>query len=213
MKKITAVITVIAVLLCTLCACGKADNSSSTVSTVKHSVDVEKLAKSGRIPEVDFVLGDPVDGVKDVLFEKAAGMTYNEYCDKIKAAGHTPGDEYSAYVVSSQSSGHTVLSANADNYNSIFCMYPTENESAGIAAIAVIGSAYGFDGNTLLDSVKAAISEKGSLGDAESTLGFLPKSDDGAKCLTYDFGIYKLEFYFSAYDTLSATVLYNTQLW
>lgn len=213
MKKLLALLLATVTLITVISGCGKKDTASSA-SQIKHSVDVEKLAKSGRIPEVDFVLGDPVEGVKDALFKKASGMTYQEYCDQIKAAGHTPGkDEYSAYVISSVSDGHTILSANYDNYNSVYCMYSTENEKGGIAAIAVVGDAYGFTGNTLSGYVKKCISAKGTLSDSQSTLAFLPKATDGAKCLTYDFGLYKLEFYFSVYDTLAATVLYNTELW
>lgn len=213
MKRIiSAVLSAMLLMLC-ICGCGTKDKAD-TSSVIKHSVNVAKIAKTGRIPEVDFVLGDPVDGVKDVLFEKSAGMTYEEYCNKIKASGNTPSDdEYGAYVISSLNSGHTILSANYDNYNSVYCMYTTENESGGIAAIAVVGDAYGFNGNTMLNTVKASIAEKGTVAAADSTLGFLPKGDDGAVCLTYDFGLYKLEFYFSSYNTLVATVLYNTQLW
>lgn len=198
-----------------LCACGsKGNNSSDTASKVHHSVDVAKLAGEGKIPEVEFLVGDPVDGVKDVLFKMSTGKTYKEFTDEMKAQGYKPtGKEYDSYIITTNQNGRTVMSANDGEYSQIYCIFNTENEKGGIAAIAMKGNAYGFDGNTLKSYVKAAVDGKYKETEAQSDLGFLPKASEGATQLSYEFGMYRLEFYFSSYDTLSATVLYDKNLW
>ena len=209
MKRIVSIL-LSAILLLTLVGCGNKD----TESKIEHSVDVSKLAKEGRIPEIEFVIGDSVDGIKDALFEIAAGMTHDEFVNNMQEAGYVPdGSEYTSYMNIVESEGRTILSASSDTSNAVYCMYNTENESAGISAIAVIGSAYGYDGNTVSDYVKNSIDEQFTESEAKSDLSFLPKSSDGATVVSYEMGIYKLEFYFSSYNTLAATVIYNTETW
>ena len=123
------------------------------------------------------------------------------------------GKEYDSYIVTTKQNGRTVMSANDGDYSQIYCIFNTENEKSGIAAIAMKGNAYGFDGNTLKSYVKAAVDGKYKETEAQSDLGFLPKASEGATQLSYEFGMYRLEFYFSSYDTLSATVLYDKNLW
>ena len=210
MKRITSVVMAL-ILLIALCACNNSDKNNIKVD---HSVDVAKLAREGRIPEVEFIIGDSVDGVKDSLFQISAGMSHDDFVANMQEAGYAAdGSEYSSYINIIEANGRTILSAADNKNNAVYCMYNTENAESGIGAIAVIGDAYGFSGNTELDYVKGSINEKFIESKAQSDQSFLPKSDDGAICLTYELGVYKLEFYFSSYNTLSATVLYNTEIW
>ncbi len=201
-------------LIISLTCVGCTNTSNKGEVKIDHSVDVTKLAREGRIPEVKFIVGDSVDGVKDALFELSAGMSHNDFVANMQDAGYTAdGSEYSSYININESNGRTILSAANENNEAVYCMYNTENADSGIGAIAVIGKAYEFDGNTVIDYVKGSIDEKCTEASADSDLSFLPKADDGAVCLTYELGVYKLEFYFSSYNTLSATVLYNTEIW
>lgn len=209
MKRIVSILLSVIILL-TLAGCGNKENENK----IEHSVDVSKLAKEGRIPEVEFVIGDPVDGIKDALFEIAADMSHDDFVKNMQEAGYVPdGSEYSSYLNIIESDGRTILSASYDSANAVYCMYNTENQDAGISAIAVIGSAYGYDGNTVIDYVKNSIDEQFTEAEAKSDLSFLPKASDGATMISYEMGVYKLEFYFSSYNTLAATVLYNTETW
>lgn len=200
-------------MLFALSACGSSDTESDT-KNVKHSVDVAKLAAEGRLPEVEFVLGDPIDGVKDRLFELGSGMTYDDFIANMKSAGHEPtGNEYDSYIITQQKDGHTIMSTTFNTNESVYCMYNTENEKSGIAAVAIVGKAYGYDSNTLKSYITASVDGKYENAEPNSELVFLPKADDGATCISYQLGMYKLEFYFSSYNTLTATVLYDTNIW
>ncbi len=214
MNKIVCFI--ISVILCMgLCACSNSNSNSKDKSEkTEHSVDVAKLATEGQIPEAEFILGDPVDGVKDIIFELSAGMSHDEFCKNMRESGHEPdGTEYNGYVTTTASDSHTILSSLYNESNSVYCMYTTKNENAGIAGIAVVGNAYGFDGNTLIDYVKSSIDAEYTEAPAASDLYFLPKGDDGATCLTYELGAHKLEIYFSQYNTFVAAALYDTNIW
>ncbi len=216
MKKIIAIL--LTTCLCfTFCSCSNKGSSSDDLgSSLSHSVDVAKLAASGRIPEVEFILGDSVDAVKDALFKISAGMSHEDFCDNMRDAGHEPdGTEYNGYVTTMESEGHTVMSSlyNEDTASSVYCMYTPNNIDAGISAIAVVGEVYGFDGNTLIDYAKNNIDAEYSEDEAKSNLYFLPKGSDGATCLTYELGAHKLELYFSQYNTFVAAVLYDTNVW
>ena len=46
-----------------------------------------------------------------------------------------------------------------------------------------------------------------------SAFHFMPRAEDGSTGLYYQFGDYKLEFYFGTQSDLIMTVLYNTALW
>lgn len=209
MKRIVTLVLSVIMLLA-LVGCGNNDKDSK----IEHSVDVSKLAREGRIPEIEFVVGDPVDGIKDALFKIGANMSHDDFVQNMQEAGYTPdGSEYTSYMNIIESDGRTILSASYNTSEAIYCMYNTENQEAGISAIAVIGPAFGYDGNTVIDYVKNSIDETYTEEEAKSDLNFLPKSSDGAKVLSYEMGIYKLEFYFSSYDTLAATVIYNTETW
>ena len=214
MKKVLS-IALLLVLAFTMFGCSKKETDDGK-EKINHDVDVVKAASAGQIPEIEFLLGDSVDGVKDVLFEKSAGMTHQEFCNDMIKSGYTPdGTEYASYVNEMEIDGKTILSANYDEFNTMHCIYNTDKKEAGIAAIAISGNgeAYGFDTSTMIDYVKGAIDLEPKQEEAKSNLPFLPKSEDGATRLVYRIGDYKLEFYFSNYNTLSATILYNTNIW
>lgn len=216
MKKILAIITVLCVCF-SFCSCKKENNSTDTYSGGNdHTVDVVKLASAGIIPEVDFMLGDSVEAVKDALFQISAGMSHEEFCKNMIEAGYEPdGSEYTGYITETAVDGHTVIASlyNEESASSVYGMYSNDNADAGISAIAVVGEVYGFDGNTIIEYVKNAIGEDFVENEAGSKFYFLPKGEDGAVCLTYELGAHKLELYFSQYNTFVAAVLYDTNIW
>ena len=215
MKRLIAFLMAVCLGL-TFCACKKEESKTDTFSGGNdHSVEVAKLASAGRIPEVEFMLGDSVDAVKDALFQISAGMTHEEFCDSMREAGYEPdGTEYNGYVEETALEGHTVMASlyNEESANSVYCMYTSSKPDAGISAIAVVGEVYGFDGNTVIEYVKNAVGEEYTESEAKSDLYFLPKGE-GATCLTYELGVHKLELYFSQYNTFVAAVLYDTNIW
>ena len=216
MKRIFCLL--IALCMCvSFCSCKKAEPETDTYSGGSdHSVDVAKLASAGRIPEVEFMLGDSVEAVKDALFQISAGMTHEKFCENMREAGYEPdGSEYDGYVTETAVEDHTIMASlyNEDNASSVYCMYSPSKESSGISAIAVVGEVYGFDGNTVIEYVKNAMGLEFKESKADSDFYFLPKGDDDAVCLTYELGVHKLELYFSHYNTFVAAVLYDTNIW
>lgn len=199
------------------CSCKKENEKTDTYSGgSEHSVDVVKLASAGRIPEVEFMLGDSVDAVKDALFQISAGMSHEKFCENMREAGFEPdGTEYEGYVTETAVEDHTIMASlyNEDNASSVYCMYTTSKEDSGISAIAVVGEVYGLDGNTIIEYAKNAMGMEYLESKADSDFYFLPKGDDGAVCLSYELGAHKLELYFSNYNTFVAAVLYDTNIW
>jgi len=213
MKRFTAL--VMTVMICvSFCACNKQD-ADNTYGGSDHEVDVVKLASSGRIPDVNFMLGDSVTAVKDELFSISAGMTHDEFCENMRDAGYEPdGKEYDGYVTETKSGDHVIMASlyNEENAGSVYCMYTDGHEKSGISAIAVVGEAYGFDGNTIIEYVKNAVDAEFTEEKADSNFYFLPKGE-GAVCLTYELGSHKLELYFSEYRTFVAAVIYDMNIW
>ena len=151
------------------------------------------------------MVGDSVDGVKNELFKLSSGMTYEDFCSEVKASGNElQGDMYSGYVSTTEQNGYTVLSATYNEYNSVYCIYPTDKENAKISAIAVQGPAYGFDNSSMKNYVKSAVDGKSKEAEITSEFSFIPKSSEGATCLRYEFGAYRLE--------VCLTVLYDMNL-
>ena len=216
MKKIVSILIVLSMCFA-FCSCkNEVDKTDTYSGGSDHSVDVVKLASSGRIPEVEFLLGDSVEAVKNELFQLSAGMSHEEFCDNMREAGYEPdGSEYSGYVTETSVDDHTVMASlyNEDTASSVYGLYSDDNVDAGIAAIAVVVEDYGYDGNTVIEYVKNAMGEKYIEEKADSKFYFLPKGEDNATCLTYKLGVHKLELYFSQYNTFVAAVLYDTNIW
>lgn len=217
MKKAFLLILAL-ILVFNTTACGKKTNASSEESSkYKHNVDVVRKAQNGSIPEVDFVLGDPVDSVKNIMFEYQAGMTYNEFCDAMRSAGYEPDGEteYQGYVSFYDDGSHKIMSATLNDTATVNAIYNAENKDAGIAAIALVGDAFGYSGGTtVIDDVKSSIDAKFKESVCKGSKPYLPNGGNGLTCLTYDFDMYKLEMYFSAeYNTLTAAVLYDKNIW
>lgn len=209
MKRIISIITLLS-LMFVLSACGS-NSTSSDAKNYKHDVKVKKLASQGRIPEIDIVLGDPVDGVKDYLFQKASGITYEQFQEDLKEENVQA--DYSVYINTQEIAGHTILSTIYETNKEVFCMYTNGREAEEIGAIAIKGDAYGYDTATLKDFVINTIDADYTEITEDSELNFLPNVTDGGSGISYNFGVYTLEFYFSQYDTLAATVIYDTTIW
>ena len=191
-------------------ACGEKENTSPEY---KHDVDVAKYASMGRIPEIDITLGDAVSDIKETLLKIGTGKTFEEYKSELLESGFKGTDEdiYNTVIIKSETAGYTVLSTIYNTNESVYCLYNTESENPTVNAIAVMGKAYGYDANTLkkfventVDGAKKEITE-------DSKINFLPKVSAGGSGFTYNFNVFDVEFYFSQYDTLAATVIYDTR--
>ena len=196
MKRIISIFCFIS-LLFTLTACGN-NSTSSNEKKYKHDVNVVKVASKGTIPEVDVVLGDSVDGVQDYLFQKASGITYEQFQEQLKDANVEA--DYSAYITTREINGHTILSTIYDNHKEVYCMYTNGRETDEIGAIAIKGEAFGYDTSTLKDFVINTINADYTEITQDSELDFIPNVTDGGSGISYKFGAYALEFYFSQYD-------------
>ncbi len=220
MKRLIALL----LLLCFMfsffgCSNSDKDNKNSSGAKIKHSVDVEKFASMGVIPEYEneVVLGDDAEAVKNMLFESAAGKTYDEFCKEILDNGGIIRDDidmYSTFIqtVNSSDGRQAFVLASESEHKAV--QYLLSGDKSKIAAIAIPGDlkAFGFKGVTK-DYVKDCIAKKPKSFTPNSTFHFMPQSDDGSTGIYYEFGDYKLEFYFSSQLDLIMTVLYDKNLW
>ena len=218
MKKTLACL--LALVLCFgFAACKDSENQGdSEKNKVKHSIDVADYAKKGIIPEFqNIILGDDALAAKDVLFESAAGMTYDEYCQKILDDGGFLRDDidmYSTFIQTVNASDGRQALVLASEEEHMAVQYMLSSDKTKIAAIAVPGdlTAFGFKGVTK-EYVISVIDEKAKSFTPDSAFHFMPKAEDGSTGLYYQFGDYKLEFYFGEQADLIMTVLYDTNLW
>ena len=209
MKKLISILTLISLVL-TLSACGS-KSTSSDEENYKHDVNVVKIASQGRVPEFDIVLGDSADGIKDYLFELASGITYEQFQEQLKE--HQVEADYSAYITTQEMNGRTILSTIYENHKEIYCMYMNGRQEDEVGAILIKGDAFGYDTATLKDFVVNTIDAEYTDITENSEFNFVPKVTEGGSGISYTFGEYVLEFYFSQYDTLAATMIYDTNIW
>lgn len=174
MKKIVCLILCLSFALC-LCACG--DNNGGGK---KAAAKVEKYAKAGDMPEVEYSLGTAVDKIITDL-DARQPQADDEH-------GHE--SVYMTYEVLER----TIIATGTVNY-----YYDTDKKQDGISYIVNFGDAYGFEQGTLLDDVKTAMEKCGHAAEREDVYSadifFLPTIND-IEALEYKFGDNTVMFVF-----------------
>ncbi|MBR3299936.1 MAG: hypothetical protein IKI68_00455 [Clostridia bacterium] len=184
MKKLIC-LTVCMLLIFSFAGCKeeKPEESHPTLQTEASGVDIEKYVKSGKIPEVEFSLGDDVDTVKSAIAEKDTEGLFQVI----------EGDDY------------TIITT-PDEVNLV---YETEKKEEGIKYIVSLGTSYGFANDVDPNTVSLVMKEKGYKASLktipEKLTGFFPGSE-GLDCLNYEISGYSLNFVFEN-NYLTATIL------
>ncbi len=178
MKKLFCLLLAFVFAL-SLAACGekegKIDNSY-----------IQSNAEIGKIPEIDFKLGDDVDSTKSAM--------------------QTLLDDHGEPLYTEIESGeYTVMME-----GSVFCCYKTDDKSAGLTHIITQDDAYGFGADSVPTQIRDAMDSIGysaTLRDAkEGETFFLPGG--GFAVLEYNIGEKTILFVFAEND-LCATAIYK----
>lgn len=158
----------------------------------KVKTEGETAVESGNIPDLSFQLGSDPDNIEDF---------YEDYISKNEGT-----DEY---IVEQEGELTVLLETNSVKY-----YYEKEKEDNGIGFIAVLSDCLGYERGVMMpEDIQNEFVATGTLSDAtEEEMFFLPAYEENCKVLKYDFGRYKLEFYF-VNDFLSATVIYDSENW
>ena len=201
MKKIIAVI--LSFVLClSFSACSKEVVSSNDYKQNMESI-TESLNK-GKIPEIDFALGDNPDGIKKHFDDQLANESQTE------EEGHNHShDEVTSFTVT-QGLRSVKMDAGKFVYH-----YEIDKKEKGISVIVSYTKAFGFTaGETTMQEVSACF-------DPNSVKKILPSEDDmyflvypSSDCmvLRYEKDNLKLDFYFSE-NLLIAAVLLDKANW
>jgi len=201
MKKLIAVI--LSFLLClSLAACSKEVVSSNDYKQKMETI-TESLNK-GKIPEIEYALGDNPDGIKK-HFEDLLG---NESHDEDEGHNHSH-DEVTSFTVT-QGLRSVKMDAGKFVYH-----YEIDKKEKGVSVIVSYTEAFGFTaGESTMQDVAACF-------DPNSVKTVLPSDDDmyflvypSSDCmvLRYEKDNLKLDFYFSE-NVLIATVLLDKSNW
>lgn len=181
MKKILSLVLCF-IFVFSLAACGQNRNGKSD-----HGVDVEYYAKMGKISDIDYKIGAPIEDVKATLEQ-------------------TPDDHGDSNYFDYQSGEYTIMTD-----GSVCACYKTEDKSAGITHIVKYGNAYGFTVGAVSTFVRDTMSDMGyTATEREAKKGelfFLPAGAD-ITILEYKIKDYTVLFVFQEH-ALSATVIYK----
>lgn len=181
MKRFLSIIFCI-IFAFSLTACG--DNSGGDSD---HSVDIEYYAKLGQISDLEYKLGDSIEGTKTALSETVDDHGEPMYFD------YPSGD-------------YTVMTDGI-----ACCCYKTDDEESGITHIVKYGDAYGFTVGAVSTQVRDTMSDMGYDAEEreakEDEIFFLPSST-GITVLEYSIKDNTVLFVFQEH-ALSATVIYK----
>lgn len=150
-----------------LCGCSKDKDNSK----VKSNVNVEKYALSGKMPEVDYALGQDVDALLSDLDKLNAQLSSNAEHESL----------YMTYEIGER----TIIATGEVNY-----YYNTDKKDDGISYIVNFGNAFGFEQGSILSDVKDKMENRGFSAERKDVhsddLFFLPMID-GLEVLEYKF--------------------------
>ncbi len=187
MKRILSVLLILS-LIFAFSGCKK----EASEETVQHSVDIEKYAKKGEIPECKYTLGMNLDELKEGI-EKDFEDTLHDEQDI-------------AYFVEVREEGALV---NAGLY---MYYYDEYNEADGVKYIVSFDKAFGFNTGTVIVQVEEVLKQyKYVKEDFNDTNSFFILGAEG-KVLIAEFGDYTVIFAFVD-NALSATAIYKTNDW
>ena len=201
-KRILAVILAI-MMLVGLAACKKNDDtaSSDTNTLPDKSSDIAAAVAEGKIPELEFKLGDEISVLRDRYNE-----LYSDMQDAHTGEGHVHDD---GDVLLDMSEGNLSVTYNIGTAS---YYYEKEKKQSGIAVVCSLQDAFGFKQGTSRSDIEGSLASLSlkSLNAGEDELYFVPIPD--AIVLRYKKDGRQLDFYFSD-NELVATVLRDLNNW
>ena len=216
-----------------LCSCAETGNGvSSDTRSMVAATAVTDNASIGVIPELDFKLGDALETIKtkfpgyhdedeqetDETATAGEGEGNGEGEGEEGGDAHDHGETLVRLTTKWRDKNITRVAIEKENDSEV--VYSTEyflmnnRLTGGIVCIGTFSDAFGFSPQiTLLSDVKSVLGapiEEGAPTELEGPA--LPILPDGCIRLIYQYGDYKLTFFFVE-DFLYATNLENTTVW
>ncbi len=202
MKKLFTVILAV-LMLFSLAACGGKDDTEtpSAPAIPDKSDEVAAAVSEGRIPELEFKLGDSTSDLRTRFNELLEDME-----DAHEGGGHVHNDGDILLDKSEGELSMTYTVGTAGYY------YEKEKSKNGIAVLLSLEDAFGFKQGTPRADVETALAKLSlkSLNAGEDELYFVPIPE--AIILRYKKDGRQLDFYFSD-NELVATVLRDLNNW
>lgn len=197
MKKFLAFILVILVIF-TFVSCKKKETNTATI-------DVEYYANLGKMPEIEFSLGDDVETVK-----KGLEKNYDEYLESEKDNENHNHDHDSTAVTFNEIEGkNNVLLNNGTTYY----YYVKAKADDGIAYIVHREKSFGFElGTSIVDVKKALGDTKHNESEVTDENAFFATGLTNGTLLEIVNGDVVTMFVFHE-NELYATAMYNKKVW
>ncbi len=215
MKKLTALLITVCVIMTLLTACGDG-GSGGTVSSEEPfvsqpdlsftPVNVSEYASAGQMYPLQIKLGDTADAVRAHYEAAASDSGDSAEASAENGDGHSHGE---ITLTENEFSNHTELSA----VNEIYCYLPDSGEV--ISAIVSYSDPYGFPLYVATeDDVIANLGtpERSGTPERNDVFFMLGPVLDNYRILVYTFGTNRVTFIFNE-GTLMAATIVNAESW
>ena len=202
MKKIIAICLSLVLIVCIFSACSNETTSSTDIKDNKAAVT--EGIKNGKIPEIDYALGDNPDGIKKHFEDLLAQNDHSEEEDH----NHSH-DDVTSFTVTE---GISTVKMDAGKF---VYHYEKSKKSNGISVIVSYTKAFGFTaGETIMQEVSACFEQNSitKFSASEDDMYFLVYPLSDCMILRNDTGNIRLDFYFSE-NVLVATVIMDKANW
>ena len=202
MKKIIAVILSLLFITCLFSACSKESVSSNDYTNNKTAI--ENGINDGKIPEIDFALGDNPDGIKKHFDDLLAGGDHSGEEDH----NHSH-DEVTSFTVTE---GFSTAKMDAGKF---VYHYEKDKKANGVSVIVSYTNAFGFTaGETTMQEVSACFDQNAitKFTASEDDMYFLVYPIENTMILRKESDNIRLDFYFSE-NVLVAVVLMDKNNW
>ena len=202
MKKIFAVLLSVVLIASLFSACSKETVSSNDYSENKTAI--EKGIAEGKIPEIDYALGDNPDGIKKHFDDLLAQD------DHLGEEDHSHShDEVTSFTVTE---GFSTVKMDAGKF---VYHYEKDKKANGISVIVSYTEAFGFTaGETTMQEVSACFDQNAitKFTASEDDMYFLVFPIENTMILRRESGNKRLDFYFSE-NVLVAVTLIDKANW
>ncbi len=202
MKKLIALLLVLALCILPLVGCRDENPSSSSDNSATGQIDA--LASDGKLGDIKYGLGANIADVKKYYSDLEAEFL-SEHSDE---DGHNHDEEYVYYSFETKSDYSIIDIADARFY------FENTKQDKGVSVIATDSETFGFTpGVTTKYEIEDSVKAEGEIFNAtEDELRFLAVRTEPLLVLRYEFEDYNLDFYFYE-NILITTVLTDTNNW
>lgn len=204
MKRLICLLLCLAMLV--LAGCEKKDTDVSSQKSATGEID--NLVADGKLDGIKFGLGADVSEIK-AYYKNLANEYNNSHDHSDEDINHIHDEDNYAYYAEKIEADYTVIDISTARF-----YYEKGKEDKGIAVIATDSATFGFTpGVTTKYDVEDALKADGeTINAGETELKFLAVRTEPVIVLRYEFGDYRLDYYF--YDNvLITTVLADTSVW